>query len=202
MRYSCLPMKLDRSFARRAWTTLCARCPAPSTRRAPTRPAAPPDAGLLDAEQRRLSGALMRVNHVGEVCAQALYQAQALTARSDALRARDGAGRPRGNRPPGLDAAAPGRAGRPRQPAQPAVVRRGVRHRPARRPRWATASAWASSSRPSARSRRTWPATWTACPRPMRRSRAIVEAMKDDEHRHADHALAAGGVECRRPCAG
>ncbi len=28
----------------------------------------------------------MRVNHVGEVCAQALYQAQALTARSSALR--------------------------------------------------------------------------------------------------------------------
>jgi len=31
---------------------------------------------------------LMRVDHVGEVCAQALYQAQALTARSPALRAR------------------------------------------------------------------------------------------------------------------
>jgi ubiquinone biosynthesis monooxygenase Coq7 len=40
---------------------------------------------LSDAD-RRLSGALMRVNHVGEVCAQALYQAQALTARSEALR--------------------------------------------------------------------------------------------------------------------
>jgi len=40
----------------------------------------------LSAEQRRLSGALMRVNHVGEVCAQALYAAQALTARSDGLR--------------------------------------------------------------------------------------------------------------------
>jgi ubiquinone biosynthesis monooxygenase Coq7 len=39
-----------------------------------------------DAQAQRLSGALMRVNHVGEVCAQALYQAQALTARSEALR--------------------------------------------------------------------------------------------------------------------
>ena len=39
--------------------------------------AAPPPAELR-AEDRRLSGALMRVNHVGEVCAQALYQAQAL----------------------------------------------------------------------------------------------------------------------------
>lgn len=34
--------------------------------------------GDLDAAQRRLSGALMRVNHVGEVCAQALYNAQTL----------------------------------------------------------------------------------------------------------------------------
>jgi 3-demethoxyubiquinol 3-hydroxylase len=37
--------------------------------------------------QRRLSGALMRVNHVGEVCAQALYTAQSLGTRDPALRA-------------------------------------------------------------------------------------------------------------------
>ena len=43
--------------------------------------------GTLDEEQRRLSGALMRVNHVGEVCAQALYNAQALGTRDPALRA-------------------------------------------------------------------------------------------------------------------
>ena len=41
----------------------------------------------LDDAQRRLSGALMRVNHVGEVCAQALYNAQALTTRDTRLRA-------------------------------------------------------------------------------------------------------------------
>jgi 3-demethoxyubiquinol 3-hydroxylase len=40
----------------------------------------------LDAAERREAGALMRVNHVGEVCAQALYQAQALTARTPELR--------------------------------------------------------------------------------------------------------------------
>ena len=49
-----------------------------------------PAAGLvaepMDEASRRLSGALMRVNHVGEVCAQALYQAQAMTARTPALR--------------------------------------------------------------------------------------------------------------------
>ena len=42
---------------------------------------------LPDADRQR-AGALMRVNHVGEVCAQALYQAQALTARTPELRAR------------------------------------------------------------------------------------------------------------------
>jgi len=35
---------------------------------------------------RAHAGALMRVDHVGEVCAQALYLAQSITARSDALR--------------------------------------------------------------------------------------------------------------------
>ncbi len=32
----------------------------------------------LSAEERKQAAALMRVNHVGEVCAQALYEAQAL----------------------------------------------------------------------------------------------------------------------------
>jgi len=41
----------------------------------------------LTPQERRLSGALLRVDHVGEICAQALYQAQALTARSPQLRA-------------------------------------------------------------------------------------------------------------------
>ncbi len=41
----------------------------------------------MDSAAKRLSGALMRVNHVGEVCAQALYQAQSLSARSPAVRA-------------------------------------------------------------------------------------------------------------------
>lgn len=41
----------------------------------------------LDAQARRRAGALMRVNHVGEVCAQALYEAQAISARNDTVRA-------------------------------------------------------------------------------------------------------------------
>ena len=35
----------------------------------------------ISEEQREHAAALMRVNHVGEICAQALYQGQALTAR-------------------------------------------------------------------------------------------------------------------------
>lgn len=41
----------------------------------------------LAPAQRRLAGALMRVNHVGEVCAQALYTAQAAVTRDPDLRA-------------------------------------------------------------------------------------------------------------------
>ena len=43
--------------------------------------------GDMDAAQRALAAALMRVNHSGEICAQALYQGQALTARDSKARA-------------------------------------------------------------------------------------------------------------------
>jgi ubiquinone biosynthesis monooxygenase Coq7 len=59
---------------------------------APARSARPhPDTGVADTElgeaERALSAALMRVNHTGEICAQALYQGQALTARNINARA-------------------------------------------------------------------------------------------------------------------
>lgn len=44
-----------------------------------------PPGSLTPDEQRHAAG-LMRVNHVGEICAQALYQAQKLSARSETLR--------------------------------------------------------------------------------------------------------------------
>ena len=40
----------------------------------------------LSAADKALAGALMRVNHVGEVCAQALYASQALSTRNPVLR--------------------------------------------------------------------------------------------------------------------
>jgi ubiquinone biosynthesis monooxygenase Coq7 len=50
-------------------------CPQPGSEQMP-----------LDAHEARLSASLMRVNHVGEVCAQALYNAQLLATRDPALR--------------------------------------------------------------------------------------------------------------------
>lgn len=41
----------------------------------------------LSEEERRHAAGLMRVNHTGEVCAQALYQGQALTAKLPEVRA-------------------------------------------------------------------------------------------------------------------
>ena len=51
-----------------------------ASRECPTLPERASDPELGE-DERKLSGALMRVNHVGEVCAQALYTAQALAAR-------------------------------------------------------------------------------------------------------------------------
>ena len=49
-------------------------------------PVAPESEAALTLDERRESAALMRVNHVGEVCAQALYTAQAAATRDPALR--------------------------------------------------------------------------------------------------------------------
>ena len=57
--------------------------PAQSTRAVPGESL--PDADLSEA-QRSDVAALMRVNHVGEICAQALYQGQAITSRAAHLR--------------------------------------------------------------------------------------------------------------------
>ncbi|QJW85491.1 2-polyprenyl-3-methyl-6-methoxy-1,4-benzoquinone monooxygenase [Ramlibacter terrae] len=55
-------------------------------------PAAParscPPTTPTGADERRHAAALMRVNHVGEVCAQALYTAQAMATSDSALRAK------------------------------------------------------------------------------------------------------------------
>jgi len=58
-----------------------------ATRATPAPSQATQATGELSEAERREAGALMRVNHVGEVCAQALYTAQAAVARDPGLRA-------------------------------------------------------------------------------------------------------------------
>ncbi len=61
----------------RALRTLCAR--ATSVRPVP---GAEQEDAQLEKSERRNAAALMRVNHSGEICAQALYHGQAMTARN------------------------------------------------------------------------------------------------------------------------
>ena len=65
----------------RALRTISA--PARTVRQQPG--AALPDVALDEAQRRHVVG-LMRVNHCGEICAQALYQGQALTSRDPEVR--------------------------------------------------------------------------------------------------------------------
>ena len=58
--------------------------PAHSARAVPGAALAEPE---MTAPARQVAAALMRVNHTGEICAQALYQGQALTARNASARA-------------------------------------------------------------------------------------------------------------------
>lgn len=169
----------------------------------PAPPDSAPSSGAdfdLDAppEARALSGALMRVNHVGEVCAQALYHAQSLTTRDEALRARlKQAARDEadhlawtqarltalGDRPSLLNpvwyagafaiGVLAGRAGDRASLGFVVETERQVEHHLA--------------------------GHLDRLPADDLRSRAVVQAMKDDEVRHADEALAAGGVPMPAP---
>ncbi|TAK73970.1 MAG: 2-polyprenyl-3-methyl-6-methoxy-1,4-benzoquinone monooxygenase, partial [Gammaproteobacteria bacterium] len=57
------------------------------TTRAPY-PAAAVEESLLSDEQRKHSAALMRINHAGEICAQALYHGQGVISRSREVQAK------------------------------------------------------------------------------------------------------------------
>lgn len=84
MRSVLSPLDAACALAGRALATLSAA--APAGRPVPVAPPHAADADLSPAE-RAESAALMRVNHVGEVCAQALYEGQALSTRDPRLRA-------------------------------------------------------------------------------------------------------------------
>lgn len=157
----------------------------------------PGDAPLEEAD-RREAAALMRVNHVGEVCAQALYQAQALTARSDSLRA-------------DMIAAARDEIDHlawTQQRLEELRDRRSLLN-----PLWYAGAfgigllAGRLGDRVSLgfvveterQVEEHLAGHLERLPAADRRSRAIVDAMKADETRHADHALAAGAAELPAP---
>lgn len=156
-----------------------------------------PDADLPEAD-RALSGALMRVNHVGEVCAQALYQAQALTARSDEMREQ-------------MQAAAREETDHlawTQQRLDELGARRSLLN-----PVW-YAGAFAIGLLAGRLGDRTSLGFVVETERQVEqhlaghlgrlpladeRSRAIVAVMQDDERRHAEEALGAGGSELPMP---
>lgn len=155
------------------------------------------DAALSD-DDRRLAGALMRVNHVGEVCAQALYEAQALVAGPPGLRER-------------LLAAAREESDHLAW-TQSRLAELGSR-RSWLNPLW-YAGAFAlglAAGRLGERASLGFvveterqveehlASHLERLPAADARSRAIVAQMKDDERRHADGALAAGGAPLPLP---
>lgn len=151
-----------------------------------------------DPAERRLSGALMRVNHVGEICAQALYEGQAAATADPRL------------------------AGEFRQAAREegdhlAWTRERLRELDVRpsmlNPLWYGGAlllgllAGRAGDRLSlgfmAETERQVEAHLAGhlerLPASDLRSRAIVVAMKDDEIRHAQNALRLGGAELPAP---
>lgn len=159
--------------------------------------AALPDARLDDAERRHAAG-LMRVNHAGEVAAQALYQGQALVARDPQVREHL------------LKAAAEERAhlhwcqARLQELGEkPSLLG----------PLWYAGSFAIGAAAGIAGDR--WNLGFVEeterqveqhlqdhlgrLPADDARSRAIVEAMKQDEARHGDEAAAAGARTLPRP---
>jgi ubiquinone biosynthesis monooxygenase Coq7 len=159
-------------------------------------PAAPPPE--LDAGERQLSGALMRVNHVGEVCAQALYNAQNLATNDPTLQRQ-------------FDAAAREEADHLAWTGQRL---RALQSRPSLlNPLW-----YAGAFGIGLLAGRLGPAISLGFVAETERqveqhlrghlhrlpardlaSRAVVERMLQDEARHADDAVAAGAVELPPP---
>ncbi len=156
------------------------------------------EAAELDESERRHAAGLMRVNHVGEVCAQALYFGQAAVARNEAVRRQL------------LDAAA-------EETDHLAWCGERIAElgdRPSLlNPLW-YGDAWAIGAAAGLIGDRVSLGFVVETERQVeahlqghldklppadQRSRAIVAQMKDDEARHADHAKAAGGIDLPPP---
>lgn len=156
-----------------------------------------PGADLTESE-RQLSASLMRVNHTGEVCAQALYQGQALTARDSRARA-------------ALETAAR------EETEHLAWTERRLEELGGRKsllnPAWYAGSFALGALAGLAGDR--WSLGFLAeterqvvahlsghlqrLPENDRKSRAVVESMREDEARHATSAISHGGAPLPEP---
>ena len=170
---------------------------APAVSRRPHPDNGLPEGDLSEAEKRQAAG-LMRVNHSGEVCAQALYQGQALTARNP-------------------EAARALREASAEETEHLAWCERRLTelgsHKSYLNPLWYTGS-FAIGVLAGALGDR-WNLGFLAeterqveghldghlqrLPEQDAKSRAIVEQMKADEIRHAETAIAHGGAELPLP---
>lgn len=173
------------------------------SRPAPVPPSVAEDvAGAAEADmtlpERAHSAALMRVNHVGEICAQALYQAQKLATRSPALK----------------DAFEHAAQEEEDHLAWTAARLRELDSRPSLlNPLWYTgalAIGFAAGclgdkaslgfmAETERQVERHLDGHLATLPEADRRSRAIVEQMRDDERMHGQSATDAGGVELPTP---
>jgi len=156
------------------------------------------DEGELSAAERELAASLMRVNHVGEICAQALYEGQALTARDASL-----AQRFRQAASEEADHLAWTRERLEELGARPSLLN----------PLWYAGAfaIGAVAGRIGDRVSLSFMAETERqveqhldghlerLPRQDARSRAIVQVMKDDEVAHAQTALRLGGAELPAP---
>jgi ubiquinone biosynthesis monooxygenase Coq7 len=170
--------------------------PAPEPSR-PNPAAAQPDAELSSGE-RELAGRLMRVNHAGEISAQALYQGQALTARLPTVRDK-------------MEQAATEENDHLAWTEQ--RIRELGTHTTVLAPLWYAGSFAIGALAGVAGDK--WSLGFVAetehqvirhldahlarLPERDAKSRAILEQMRDDEARHATTALAAGGAALPEP---
>jgi len=161
-------------------------------------PVVPAESTHLGEQEKQHAAALMRVNHVGEICAQALYAAQALATRNEALRAQlEQAAREE------TDHLAWTKARLDELGARPSLLN----------PLWYAGAfglglVAARFGDPVSlgfvvETERQVEAHLQShldrLPAADHASRAIVAQMKDDEAAHANHALQAGGAELPQP---
>jgi ubiquinone biosynthesis monooxygenase Coq7 len=142
----------------------------------------------------------MRVNHCGEICAQALYQGQALASRDPVVRRELEQAAWEETEHLNWTENAHRRTRRPQKPAQPACGTP-ARWPSARSPaNAAIPGAWAFWPRPNARSKATSPSHMARLP--AQDSQVLGSAGTDetlDEIRHAETAVDHGARELPRP---